>query len=133
MRRAAALLLIPVLLTACSSGKSAPPALKQPKQSAFKEGPCRTVAPQILMVGRDATKLGKDKAPPTAVRDSLKRSQDVLAAVQEGLDPALVAPFSKLVISIGLVRLRSDANSYGPELSTQLSQAYQELVTACTT
>ena len=35
-------------------------------------------------------------------------------------------------MSIGLVRIRSDGNSYTPELGTQLIASYDAVVAACT-
>lgn len=124
------LLVLPVLVLAgCSGGSS----FSQPAASAFHEGTCRTVAPQVLSIGRDARRLGTSATPPEEVRDRLKQAQEALIAVQPTADAAVVAPLAKLVVSVGLVRLRSDGNTYTPDLGTALSTAYDTLVRACTT
>lgn len=128
--RPVVLLLLPALLAGCSS--SSQPALSQPKEGAFHAGTCRVIAPAVLGVGRDARRLGTDGSPPADVRKRLKQDQDVLVGVQPGLDPALAGPVGTLVVSIGLVRLRSDANSYDATLGTALSKAYDGVVAACT-
>ena len=115
-------------LAGCSHGSS----FSQPKATAFHEGTCRTVASQVLEIGRDARKLGTSASPPADVRDRLKQAQEALIAVQDTADPAVVAPLGKLVVSIGLVRLRSDGNTYTPDLGTALSQAYDAVLAACT-
>lgn len=133
MHRVAALLL-PVVLTAGCGGSSTPKStFTQPKPAAFKDGPCRAVAPSVLSIGRDARKLGKGPMPPASVRDDLKSAQDAVAAVQAGLDPALVAPFSRLVIAVGVVRIRADSNTFEPALARSLSEAYEGVLSACTT
>jgi hypothetical protein len=115
-------------LAGCSHGSS----FSQPKVSAFHVGTCRTVATQVLEVGRDARNLGTSASPPADVRDRLKQAQEALIAVQDTADPAVVAPLGKLVVSIGLLRLRSDGNEYTPDLGTALSQAYDAVLAACT-
>ena len=115
-------------LAGCSQGSS----FSQPKATAFHEGTCRTVATQVLEIGRDARKLGTTASPPADVRDRLKQSQEALIAIQPTADPAIVAPLAKLVVSIGLLRLRSDGNTYAPDLGTAVSQAYDAVVAACT-
>lgn len=137
MRRVAALLLpvflLPLLLLAgCNGSSGSHDALTQPKPSAFKDGPCRAVADPVLTIGRDARKLGTGASPPSDVRADLKTAQDAVAAVRPGLEPALAARFSRLVVAVGLVRLRSDANTYAPSLGTSLSEAYDAVVSACT-
>lgn len=127
--RASLLLSLSFLAVAsCSSGST----FAQPEAKAFHDGTCRTVASQVLSVGRDARKLGTSASPPDDVRDRLKAAQAALIAVQSTADAAVVAPLDKLVVSIGLVRIRADGNSYAPELGTALSAAYDAVVTACT-
>lgn len=132
-RTAAVALLCSLALGGCSGGDS-PKAEKfdQPAESEFMEGPCRTVAGSILSIGRDARMLGENTSPPADVRMRLERAQDAVFAVQEGLAPALRKPFSDVVISVGLVRLRSDSGSYEPSAGAALSKAYEDLVAACT-
>lgn len=138
MRRAVPLLLLPVLLLAgCSSsggdGDGDTESFDQPAASSFRDGSCRTAADQILGIGRDARELGTNTSPPAEVRDRLKAAQDVLVATREGLEPDLAPSFSRLIVAIGLVRLRADSNSYAPDLGTDLSAAYDVVVAACTT
>ncbi len=132
-RTAVVALLCSLALGGCSSSDSpkAEP-FDQPAESEFMEGPCQIVAGSILSIGRDARMLGEDSSPPADVRMRLERAQDAVFAVQEGLAPTLMKPFSDVVISIGLVRLRSDSNSYEPSAGAALSKAYEDLVTACT-
>jgi hypothetical protein len=118
-----------VVLAGCSGGSS----FSQPEASTFHDGTCRTIAPQVLSIGRDARKLGTSATPPVDVRDRLKQAQEALIAVQPTADAAVVAPLAKLVVSIGLVRLRADGNTYSPDLGTALSTAYDALVKSCTT
>ena len=126
-------LLLAALVAGCSgSSGSKEKAFDQPAESEFMEGPCRTVAGPILTIGREARKLGKDPSPPAEVRKRLEQAQSAVFAVQEGLPPTLSKPFSELVISVGLVRLRSDSNSYDPTAGEALSKAYVALVAACT-
>lgn len=129
MSRVVALLLGLCLVASCSGSHDS---FAQPKPSAFKGGPCRAVADQVLSVGRDARKLGKGTTPPAKVRADLKSAQEAVVAVQAGLDPVLAVPFSGLVVAVGLVRLRADSNTYDPSLASSLSTAYDAVVSACT-
>jgi len=119
------------LLAGCGSSGSAP-SFAQPPVSSFHAGPCRTTAAATLEIGRDARKLGKAAVPPTDVRDRLKKDQTLLRAAQPDFDPATMPAVDALVVAVGVVRLRSDTNSYSPELGTALSKAYQAAVAACT-
>lgn len=115
-------------LAGCSSGST----FAQPAAKTFHAGTCRTIAPQVLSVGRDARKLGTAKIAPTDVRDRLKQAQEALIAVAPTADTAVATPLSKLIVSIGLVRIRADGNEYAPDLGTALSGAYDTMITACT-
>ena len=122
------------LLAGCTGSSSGPtpPTFAQPSAAAFTDGPCRTLADPVLSVGRDARRLGDGPTPPADVRASLKDAQDLLAASQESLQPPLAKPFGDLVVTIGLVRLRADGNTYEPSLGADLSKAYDAVVAACT-
>ena len=129
MRPLLPLSLCALVLAGCSSGST----FAQPEASTFRAGTCQTVASQVLSVGKDARKLGTSTTPPADVLARLKSSQEALIAVQPSADAAVVEPLGKLVVAIGFVRLRSDGNTYEPDLGTALSTAYDALVTTCTT
>lgn len=120
------------LVGGCASRKSGAD-FQQPPVSAFRQGACQSMAPDILSIGRDARRLGTSATPPQDVRDALKASQDRIRAVQPSLDPDLAAPVEDLVIAVGVVRLRSDTKGFTTAAASDLSAAYQRLVDACTT
>jgi hypothetical protein len=124
-----------VLVAACSSGGGAQPpnsSFSQPQASAFSSGPCSAVAPAVLDVGKDAHSLAGRKPPTPAISASLKTNQDLINAVQPGLSADLAPAFRALVIQIGVVRLRTDTNTYQPSLGSDLMSSYDALVKACT-
>ncbi len=128
-RTGCSVLLAASALASCSQSA---PSFEQPKASTFQAGTCRTVADQILSVGRDARQLGTSSTPPAEVRARLKAAQEALAAVRPNAEPALAKPLDTLVVSIGLVRIRSDGNTYTADLGTSLSKAYEAVVATCT-
>lgn len=124
-----------VLLAACSSNPGSAPAkasFSQPPISAFATGPCSAVAPAILALGQDAHDLAALTTPTPALSASLKTNQELIVAVQPGLDAALVPAFSDLVIKVGIVRLRTDTSTYEASLAAELSTSYNAAVQACT-
>jgi hypothetical protein len=129
------LALLPLVLLAACSGTNAPAraSFSQPPASAFAAGPCSAVAPAVLALGKDAHDLAGGKEPSPATSASLKTNQQLIVAVQPGLDPALAPSFSDLVIKVGLVRIRTDTNTYVSSLAPSLMASYSAVVKACTT
>jgi hypothetical protein len=132
-------LLVPVLLlalTACSDAvvdEAAPPAPSAPPASAFAEGSCRLAAEDVLAVGRDSARLGDGGVVADEVKDSLRESQDRLVALADSADPTVKPGLDRLVLAIGLVRVRADGNTYESALGDSLRQAYEQVVRTCTT
>lgn len=87
----------------------------------------------MLALGKDAHDLAGGKAPSPATSASLKTNQQLLVAVQPGLEPSLAPSFSDLVIKVGLVRIRTDTNTYVASLAPALMASYDAVVKACTT
>lgn len=115
-------------LTACSGSSDG---FSQPDVSAFRAGDCRTAAPNVLTIGREARKLGTAAQPPAAV----------LAALTDAQAPFLTSPFSdaqagaalrRLTTAVGFVRLRSVGKEYDPSLAASVTTAYDDVLRACT-
>ncbi len=127
MRRAAPVLLaLPLLLGACSSGPDLP------KESAFAQGTCRTAAPDVIAVGAALPELGDGPKVDADLRSSLQEAQDRLSALAETAEPTYKPALDALVLSIGLVRIRADGNTYEPALGKDLQASYDKLVKICT-
>jgi len=122
--------LVPALLlaTACTGGGSS---FAQPKATAFSPGSCRDLASPVLALGKDLHDLGS-KAPTKdqagAIKDAQTTVRGLLAAAPAELRPAV----QKLVTQVGILRLRTDTDSYDTSLAKDAMTAYQELVTTCT-
>ena len=115
-------------LTACSGSSNG---FSQPDVTAFRAGDCRTAAPNVLAIGREARKLGTAAQPPAAV----------LAALTDAQAPFLTSPFSdaqagaalrRLTTAVGFVRLRSVGKEYDPSLAASVTTAYDDVLRACT-
>lgn len=121
-------------LVACTDAEptAAPPTLRQPAPSAFAAGTCALAAEDVLAVGRDATRLGDGGTVDAAVSSSLRDAQERLAALAETADTTAKAPLDRLVVAIGLVRVRADGNTYETSLGQGLTTAYDAAVGACT-
>jgi hypothetical protein len=132
MHRAAVLLVLPLLLVACSSSSDGPSEPELPAQSAFAEGTCRSAAPDLLELGRTLPRLGDDPTVPADVQQVLADVQDRLVLFAEAAEPELATPFATLVERIGGVRIRAVGNSYDPELGEDLQASYDDVLTACT-
>ena len=137
-------LLAGTALTACQAVEKGPvatptPTISQPPPSAFAAGTCSLAADDVLAVGRDTLRLGDggDGKVDPAVKDSLRETQDRLAPLAETADaaagPDVKAALDRLVVAIGLVRVRADGNTYEPALGEGLRTAYDAAVLACTT
>lgn len=139
-----AALLAGTALTACQTVEKAPvatptPTISQPPSSAFAAGTCSLAAEDVLAAGRDTVRLGDggDGKVADEVKDSLRETQDRLAPLAETADatagPNVKASLDRLVVAIGLVRVRADGNTYEPALGQELRTAYDAAVLACTT
>ena len=138
MRRHAPLLLLALLpLAACSDGgssaaPSAAPSRSAPPETAFADGTCRLAAPDVLAVARDADRLGDGPTVEAEVTEALREEQDRLFALAETADAAVRPALDRLVVAIGLVRVRADGNTYEPSLGADLVTAYDAVVRTCT-
>lgn len=135
-----AALLAGTALTACQAVDEAPvatptPTISQPPSSAFAAGTCSLAAEDVLAVGLDAVRLGDggDGKVADEVKDSLRQTQDRLAPLAETADATAKPALDRLVVAIGLVRVRADGNTYEPALGEGLRTAYDAAVLACTT
>lgn len=126
---AAAVLLMPI--TAGCRTTSPEPKPQQPSVSAFLQGPCRGMAPDVLTIGRQAGNLGTSTSPPQQSRDALKAAQEHLRAQAATLDPTLKPRVQGLIEAVGIVRLQSDANSFTPALAKDLAAAYAQVLEVC--
>ena len=131
LSRASAALLCAAFLSACSgsSGDSGP---KQPATSAFAEGTCRTAAPDILEIGRNAYRLGKGPEIAKPVVESLTSAQDRLSTISDAAEPAYRPALTQLVVAVGLIRLQAHVGSYHQQQGDHLVSSYNAVVTACT-
>lgn len=111
---------------------TAQPVLSQPPVSAFADGSCALAAEDVLAVGRDSRRLGDGGAVDADVTASLRDAQERLAALAETADARAKAPLDRLVVAIGLVRVRADGNTYEAALGQGLATAYDAAVSACT-
>lgn len=131
MRRTPAALVPLVLLAAACSGSSAGgPSL--PAASAFTAGTCRTVATDLLQIARDARRLGKGGNVDGKVLDTLTRAQGVVMQIAPGAEPAYKPALSKLVVSVGLIRLQAGVGSYRVEQGAILQRDAAAAISACT-
>lgn len=123
-----------LLLAGCSGGDASggPPAPALPDASSFAAGTCQAAAPDVLAVGRAIPRFGSDKTVPGDVKTSLRDAQDRLSALAEAAEPSVRPALQDLVVSIGLLRIRADGNTYEPSLGRQVSSDYDSVVRACT-
>lgn len=128
MKRLAAVALGLIALTACSSGPDVP---KQPAATAFIEGTCRTAAPDVLQIGRDARRLGKGPDLAAGTESSLAKAQASLDAVTTAAEPSYQPSLRKLVTAVGLVRFRARVGSYTPSLGRDVTSAYDAVLAVC--
>ncbi len=125
-------LLCGLAVTACSGSSSGPAPFQQPPVSAFAEGTCRTVAPDVLAIGKQAQALGEGGAVDKAVVTALEQAQTSLRPLVEGAEPAYQPALMRLVVATGLVRLQASLDSYKPETGQDLQTSYDGAVAACT-
>jgi hypothetical protein len=115
-----------LLAVGCSSSGG----FDQPDRSDFLAGSCRDMATPVLGLGKTLHALGK-AAPTTRQRDALRSDQGLLRKVTPSA--ALATDYDALVQSVGIVRLRTDSDSYSPDVATTALASYEVLVKACTT
>ena len=133
-----AVLLALVLLAGCTSSAepaadaSSPAAAPVPEESAFAEGTCRLVAPDVRAVGSALDRLGDGGEVDEAVEVELQESQDRVFAVAEAAEPELKPALDDLVEKLGIVRIRAVSKTYEPELGEQLRRAYDGVLDVCT-
>ena len=125
------LLVSGLALSACG-GSSAGSGPSQPPASAFSEGTCRTIAPDVLQIARDSYRLGKGPEVAKPVLERLTASQARLRTIADGVEPAYAPALSKLVIAVGLVRLQARVGSYHVETGAHLQQSSAEVIGVCT-
>ena len=128
-RRLAAVVAFAALLTGCTSSDDGP---EIPAESAFLEGTCRTAAPDVIAVGRTLPRLGDGGEVDQAVKDELRIAQDGLFALVETAEQAYMPALDELVVSVGIVRIRADSNSYEPDLGGLLRRSYERVLSVCT-
>ena len=125
-----------LLLLAGCSGSDTPAGPPLPDASAFAAGTCRTAAPDVLAVGKAIPKLsggaqGKPGAVAREVKNGLRDAQDRIAALADAAEPAYKPALQKLVVQIGLVRIRADGNEYSGDLGQALTRDYDAVLQAC--
>lgn len=131
MRLVAALVCVPVLLSACTpSDEPSRPAL--PAEDDFAEGTCRQAAPDLLELGRTLPRLGDGPEVPPEAQQVLADVQDRLVLLTETAEPELTEVLPTLVERIGGVRIRAVGNTYEPGLGEDLQVAYDDVLAACT-
>jgi len=123
-------------LTACSgdsdSSDDGPTTPKQPAESAFAEGTCRSIAPDVLSIGKDARRLGKGGEVDKDILASLEQAQTRLRAVVEGAEATYKPALEKVVVAVGLVRFQAEAGRYQPMTGANLVTSYDAVIDVCT-
>ena len=132
MRRATSLLLLVLVLLACTSSDEAPAEPDLPAESAFSAGTCSLAAPDLLELGRTLPRLGEDGSLPKDVQETLGQTQDRLFAIGESAEPQYATAFTTLVERIGAVRIRAVGNTYEPSLGAELRTSFDEVLSLCT-
>ncbi len=128
MHRAAVVLLSATVLLSACSGSDGP---SLPAAADFSAGTCTVAAPDVLAVGKALPELGDGPKVAREVKDALRDAQDGLKPLAENAEPTLKQALEDLVVSIGIVRIRSDGNTYEPALRTTLQKSYDSVLTAC--
>ncbi len=123
------LLLSALVLAGCSGSSDSGSA---PLPSAFADGTCRTVASDVLELGRQADRLGKGGEVPADVLESLAKAQSSIRPLVEAAEPAYKPALQKLVVAAGLVRLEAKVGSYQPKTGAGLKKSYASVVDVCT-
>lgn len=124
-RRFAPLLLAGALAAGCGGQPDAP------SPESFRDGPCRTVAPDVIAVGRAVADLGDGPRVDDDVLEALRDAQDaVFTAAQTA--PAPVGPaLEELSTAVGALRIRADGRTYEPSLGESVERRYDAVLDAC--
>lgn len=117
MKRPILLVVVLVLLSACSSSG---PAL--PNATAFHQGACQQAANALLSTARRASKGGH----PNSLATELATQQTQLKRFTSQPD------IQAVVTAIGFVRFQVDAHSYTDQLRKNVEAAARAAITACT-
>lgn len=115
--------------TACTGSSDG---FDQPAASAFTEGTCRTAAPDVLSIGRDARRLGKGPEVDKGVLTALTTAQDRVRALAPAAEPQYAKPLTDLATAVGLVRLQAGVGRYQPETGKNLAAKYDAVLQVCT-
>lgn len=118
-----------VAAAGCSAGSEAP---RRPPVSAFTEGTCRTAAPELLQISNDAGRLGSGGEVDKSVIASLTSAQDQLDAMAQAAEPPYKPALTKLVVSVGLVRLQARVGTYRTDQGAQLQRDVDAAIAVCT-
>lgn len=122
----------PVASSAAPAEGEALPLPPLPAESAFAEGTCRLLAPDVLAVGQQLPLLGPGGEVPQEVEDALRETQVRLTAAAETSEPQYAPALAGLVQSIGIVRIRAVGKSYEPGQGQDLRTSYDALLDVCT-
>ncbi len=125
-------LLCGLAVTACSGSSGGGASFTQPPVSAFAAGTCRTVAPDVLAIGKQAQQLGDGGAVDKPVVDALEKAQTSLRPAVEAAEPSYQPALMQLVVATGLVRLQVSLGSYQVDTGKDLQKAYATAVGVCT-
>lgn len=124
------ILLGALVLAGCSGSSDGGSAPLLP--SAFAAGTCRTVATDVIELGRQADRLGKGGEVPVDVLESLEKAQSSIRPLVEAAEPAYKPALQNLVVAAGLVRLEAKVGSYKPATGEGLKASYAKVVDVCT-
>ena len=120
-------------LTACSPGGSE---AAPPQAADFRAGACRTAAPMVLEIGRQARLLGDQGVPAAGPLQALTAAQAPLlgpaATEPASVDPLVGPALSQLSAAVGLVRLRAVGAQYDASLGQGVLAAYDDVLQVCT-
>lgn len=130
--RPLALLTVLLLVAGCSGSSGRPAEPRQPPVTAFADGTCRTVAPDVLAIGRQLSRLGDGGEVPAPALEALTTAQAALRPLVEASEPAYRDALDRLVVAVGLVRLQARVGSYRTDTGDTLRAAYTEVVRRCT-
>jgi hypothetical protein len=86
----------------------------------------------VLALGRDARTLGKGPEIPAKLETSMADTQRRLQSVTAGAEPAYQPALRKLVVAVGIVRLRAHTGSYATSLGKDVVSAYDGVLAVCT-
>lgn len=129
MKRTVLVVLALTAAAGCAAHDDGP---KQPAASTFTDGTCRVAAPDVLAIGRDAGKLGKGPEISSAMESSMATAQRRLQTLADSAEPTYEPALRKLVVAVGIVRLRAHTGSYATSLGKDVVSAYDGVLAVCT-